>query len=241
MRDFGIPPEKYEQLSAKEAIAFQQELRSHIDTSELLSPIKTIGGADISFNKFSEIVYAGIIVLSYPDMTEVCRASVIDRTSFPYISGLLAFREVPALLKVWEKLPVKPDVLMLDGQGIAHERRMGIATHFGLIADTPTLGSAKSRLTGSFDAPEDQPFAESALLARNGEQIGTVLCTKKKCKPVFVSPGHKISLAQSVEIVRNCIGKYRIPTPTRLAHNLVNAVRIENSAKENPQGNLFSA
>ncbi|MBE7175976.1 MAG: endonuclease V [Mucilaginibacter polytrichastri] len=239
MRDFGIPPEKYDQLSASEAVAFQKELRQHIDISKRVSPVKTIGGADISFNKYSEIVYAGIIVLNYPDMTEVCRASVTDRALFPYISGLLAFREVPALLKVWEKLPVKPDVLMLDGQGIAHERRLGIATHFGLLTDWPTLGCAKSRLSGLYEAPGDAPFAESPLLARNGEQIGVALRTKLRCNPVFVSPGHRISIQQSVDIVKNCVGKYRIPTPTRLAHHFVNEVRVAGSAAENPQGSLF--
>lgn len=239
MNDFGISPDDYVKLSAKEAIAFQQQLRQHINIGPLLSPVKTIGGADISFNKYSEVVYAGIIVLNYPDMTEVCRATVIDRTTFPYISGLLAFREVPALSKAYEQLPVKPDVLMLDGQGIAHERRTGIATHFGLLMDIPTLGCAKSRLSGNYDIPGDEPFSETQLLAKNGEQIGVALRTKRNCKPVFVSPGHKISIQQSVDIVKNCIGKYRIPTPTRFAHNLVNEVRIANMERGNEQQSLF--
>lgn len=239
MNDFGIHPNDYVKLTAKEAITFQHELRKHINTEPLLSPIKTIGGADISLNKYSEVVYAGIIILHYPEMTEVCRATVIDKTTFPYISGLLAFREVPALLKAYENLPVKPDVLMLDGQGIAHERRTGIATHFGLLMDIPTLGSAKSRLSGNYDIPGDEPFSETPLVARDGQQIGVALRTKRNCKPVFVSPGHKISVEQSVEIVKNCIGKYRIPTPTRFAHNLVNEVRLANMERENGQQSLF--
>ncbi|ULT46462.1 endonuclease V [Niabella defluvii] len=133
---------------------------------------------------------------------------------------------MPALLKAWNKLAQKPDIMVLDGQGIAHERRLGIATHFGLLTDTPSIGCAKTRLTGTYTEPEDRIFAQSPLFHKN-EHIGTVLRTKLKCKPIFVSPGHKVSIDQSVDIIKNCTRKYRIPEPTRLAHLLVNETRIQ--------------
>ncbi len=231
-----IDPDQYDQLTPAEAVALQKELSAHINITALDTPIRLIGGADISFNRFEETVYAGIIVLKYPEMLQVDRVSIAATTRFPYISGLLAFRELPALLKAWNQLTRKPDVMVLDGQGIAHGRRLGIATHFGLITDTPSIGCAKTRLTGTYIEPADSPFAESPLLHRQ-ERIGTVLRTKLKCKPVFVSPGHKLNMAQSVAIVKNCTRKHRIPEPTRLAHLLVNEARIQH--QENNNSPLF--
>ena len=231
-----INPDQYDQLTASEAVALQKELRAKVNITALHTPIHFIGGADISFNKFEETVYAGIIILKYPQMIPVDQVSIVATTKFPYISGLLAFREIPALLKAWNKLSQKPDLMVLDGQGIAHERRLGIATHFGLITGIPSIGCAKTRLTGAYTGPADIPFAESPLFHKN-ERIGTVLRTKIKCKPVFVSPGHKVSLEQSVAIIKNCTGKYRIPEPTRLAHLLVNETRIQH--KQNTIPPLF--
>ncbi|WP_304067254.1 deoxyribonuclease V [Pedobacter glucosidilyticus] len=220
-----IEPEKYQDLSPKEAIAYQKELRALINLEELKKPIRYIAGADISFNKYEETVYAGIVVLTYPDLIVVEEATAISSTTFPYVSGLLAFREIPALLEAFKKLKQWPDVMVLDGQGIAHERRLGIATHFGLLTDVPSIGSAKSRLHGLYEEPGDKPFSQSPLLSKQ-EIVGFALRSKTKCKPIFVSPGHKVSLAQSVEIMKNCITKYRIPEPTRLAHLLVNSIRL---------------
>lgn len=228
-----IEPDLYDQLTATEAVAMQKHLRTQINISPLTAPIHLIGGADISFNKFEETVYAGIILLKYPEMIPVDQVSVVATTRFPYISGLLAFREIPALLKAWNKLAQKPDIMVLDGQGIAHERRLGIATHFGLITDIPSIGCAKTRLTGTYTEPADSPFAESPLLHKQ-ERIATVLRTKAKCKPVFVSPGHKVSMEQSVAIIKNSTRKYRIPEPTRLAHLLVNEIRIQHKENNNP-------
>lgn len=231
-------PSNYEQLTPAQAIACQQELRKQIRIEPLEQPISTIAGADISFNKYSEIVYAGMVVFSYPELQLIGNATAISRTSFPYIPGLLAFREVPALLEAWEKLTVKPDLLVLDGQGIAHERRLGIATHFGLITNAPTIGSAKSRLTGRYEEPANIPFAQSPMYDK-GELIGMAIRSKKNCKPVYVSPGHRVSMEQSVEIIKNCIRGYRIPEPTRQAHLLVNKIRIADSGNNSIQYNLF--
>lgn len=233
-----MQPADYEKLTPAQAIAYQHELRKQIQIEHLYKPIHTIAGADISFNKYSEIVYAGIVVFSYPDLKIIGNATAISRTTFPYISGLLAFREVPALLEAWEKLSVKPDVMVLDGQGIAHERRLGIATHFGLITDVPSIGSAKSRLYGKYDEPANVPFGESPIYDK-GEQIGVAIRSKKNCNPIYVSPGHKISMTQSVEVIKNCLRGYRIPEPTRQAHLLVNKIRIENGENNSTQYNLF--
>ncbi|NCD71764.1 deoxyribonuclease V [Mucilaginibacter agri] len=232
-----MQPADYEHLTPSQAIAYQSELRQQIHIESLDNPINVIGGADISFNKYSETVYAGIILLKCPEMTVVGHSSVISRTSFPYISGLLAFREVPALLEAWDKLDIKPDLLVLDGQGIAHERRLGIATHFGLVTDVPTIGSAKSRLYGRHQEPANEVFAESPMYDR-GEIVGIALRSKKNCNPIYISPGHRVSMDQSVQIIKNCIRGYRIPEPTRQAHILVNRVRVEDSGTDK-QFSLF--
>ncbi len=231
-----IPPSNYDQLTPAEAIALQHEMRKCINLTSLNKEIKLIGGADISFNKYEEQVYAGITVLNYPSMNIVSKVTVKAIAKFPYISGLLAFREVPALLKAWEQLPLKPDVMILDGQGIAHERRLGIATHFGLLTDVPSIGCAKSKLTGSYKDPPNKRFANSPLIHQS-EQVGVALRTKINCKPVYISPGHKVSLEQSLEIIKNCTLKHRIPEPTRLAHLLVNDVRVKD--KDGGQRSLF--
>lgn len=217
-------PIQYDHLTPAEAIALQQELRTKIHLKPLEKPVTTIAGADISFNKYSTTVYAGIVVMSFPELQILDKAAVTGITEFPYIPGLLAFREVPALSKAWEKLSIKPDVLVLDGHGIAHPRRMGIAAHFGVVMQTPTLGCAKSRLTGRFEEPANEPPAYTDLIHQH-EIVGKVLRTKKNCKPVFISPGNLITMEESMELILQCIRKYRIPEPTRLAHNYVNEVR----------------
>jgi deoxyribonuclease V len=220
----------YNQLTPAQAITLQRELKERVRLQPLLKQVHTIGGTDISFNKNSTTVYAGIVVLSFPDLQVIHSATTITSVTFPYVPGLLAFREVPALLEVWSKLEVMPDVLVLDGHGIAHPRRMGIASHFGVIADVPTIGCGKSRLTGKYQEPAAVRFSTSDLVDKN-EVIGTVLRTKLKCNPVFVSPGHNITMAESVEIIKQCTGKYRIPEPTRQAHLLVNQVRVRENEK----------
>ena len=214
----------YSKLSPSEAVALQDELRLQIRLQPYEGPLQTIGGADISFNKFSDTVYAGIVVLAYPTMEVLERHWLRTSATFPYIPGLLAFRELPALLEVWDGLRQKPDILVLDGHGIAHPRRMGIAAHFGVVAGHPAIGCGKTRLTGSFEPPGPEPGSLSRLMLR-GAHIGDVLRTKARCNPVFVSPGHLVSQEQSTAIIQNCVGRYRIPEPTRQAHQLVNEAR----------------
>ena len=220
----------YNDLTPEAAIALQQQLKTQVELKPLPKEVTTIGGADISFNKFSDVVYAGIVVLSYPALEVLHRKAVIAKVTFPYIPGLLAFREIPALAEAWNGLAIKPDVLVLDGHGIAHPRRMGIATHFGVVAQTPTIGCAKSILTGRYSDLGDNAFDTAPLISKK-EIIGMVLRTRPKVKPVFVSPGNLITMQESLEIIKNCVVKYRIPMPTRLAHNYVNEVRVKGAVE----------
>ena len=150
---------------------------------------------------------------------------VEDETRFPYGPGYGAFREVPALHKVWEQIPNKPDILVVDGHGIAHPRRMGIAAHFGAVANHATIGCAKNLLFGKYAEPAIYKGAASPIMD-NTEQIGWAYRSKAKTNPVYIAPGHLISMQQSLDILKHCTGKYRIPEPTRLAHELVNRFRI---------------
>ena len=212
-------------LTPSQAIEVQQRLRSLVRITPLSGEIRTVAGADISFNKFSEVVYSGIVVLSLPDLQIVEEAGVSSRARFPYIPGLLSFRETPSLLEAWEKLKTKPDLLMLDGQGIAHPRRFGIACHIGVLLDLPTVGCAKSILVGKHGELEMKAGSQSPLIDR-GEQVGVALRTKNRVAPIYVSSGHLIDLASAVDLVLRTTAKYRQPEPTRQAHLLVNRMRM---------------
>lgn len=211
-------------VSATDAVAIQQQLRSQLRHLPLNHPAETIAGCDISFNKFEETVYAGIVVLRLDTLETIEEVAVISSATFPYIPGLLTFREGPALLDAWQKLSVEPDVVMFDGHGTAHPRRMGIAAHMGLWLNRPTFGCGKSVLVGAFEEPAAERGNWSPMRHR-GEVIGAALRTKKKVNPVFVSPGHLIDLKTALDLTLRTDGGYRIPEPTRRAHSLVNALR----------------
>lgn len=213
----------YDTLSFEDATALQIELAKQLKFQPL-NKVKTIAGADISFNKNSTIMYAGIVVLSYPDLVLKAFALETFETSFPYKPGFLGFKEVPALLKVWNLIPEKPDVLVLDGNGILHPRRMGVASHFGILANQPTIGCAKRILYGENHISENLKYSTSEITS-HGETLGYALRTKVNCAPVFISAGHLITHDQSLSIMKSCIGNYRIPEPTRLTHDLVNDFR----------------
>ncbi|MGE0131061.1 MAG: deoxyribonuclease V [Blastocatellales bacterium] len=212
-------------LTPGEAVEVQKQLRNLVRIEPLARKVHTIAGADISFNKFSEIVYAGIVVLSLPDLRIIESAGVRSATKFPYVPGLLSFRETPSVLEAWEKLKTKPDVLMLDGQGIAHPRRFGIACHTGVLLDWPAIGCAKSILVGRHGELGLEAGSQAPLVDR-GEQVGVALRTKSKVSPVYVSPGHLIDMDSAVDLVLRSTGKYRQPEPTRQAHLLVNQLRV---------------
>ena len=211
----GKPPE------VARALDFQKRLRRRIIGERSFGELKTVAGADISILKSENKLICGIIVFSYPDMTEIERAYSEVEENFPYIPGLLAFREGPAIIETYGKLSVKPDVLILDGQGTAHPRGVGIACHVGVLLDVPAMGIAKSRLYGSFEEPGTEKGSWTPLTSREGECIGAVLRTKDRTKPVFVSPGHRIDLESALEIALACSSGLRIPEPTRLADKYV--------------------
>lgn len=211
-------------MTPRDAIDLQKQLRDRVKLAPLDRTIETIAGADISFNKFETTVYAGVVVLRIDTLEVIEEAGVVTEAHFPYIPGLLSFRETPALLEAWARLKIEPDVLMLDGQGLAHPRRFGIACHVGLLIERPTLGCAKSVLVGKYDEPASERGAWSPMIDK-GETIGAAVRTKKNVKPIYVSPGHLITLEDSINLTLACNGGYRQPEPTRRAHLLVNALR----------------
>lgn len=215
---------QYDDLNLAEAKAIQADLRSKINLDPIETSLHTIGGADISLNRFSEIIFAGIVILRYSDLQPIAYSLVEGTTTFPYVPGFLAFREVPALVQALEQIPQKPDVIMFDGHGIAHPRGMGIASHFGALTETRTMGCAKNILYGKWQEPDLQKGAFSPIASKN-EVIGYALRSKFKTTPVFISPGNKMSLGDSLQIGIHCAGSYRLPEPTRKAHEFVNLFR----------------
>ena len=223
-------------MTPREAVELQKTLRESVRVTPLTREIKTIAGADISFNKFSTTVYAGIVVLRLPSLELVEEVGVVSTTEFPYVPGLLSFRESPSVLEAWSKLKTEPDAMMFDGQGIAHPRRVGIASHVGLMIERPTLGCAKSVLVGRYEEPGPERGEWSELVDK-GEVVGAAVRTKTNVQPIFVSPGHLIDLAGAIKWALACGGGYRQPEPTRRAHNLVNALR--RGEGKPPENSLF--
>lgn len=212
------------QLQTREAIAQQNRLRGDVILTAPTRPIETIAGCDISFQKYATEIYAGIVVLRLPTLEIVEKVGVTTEARFPYVPGLLSFREAPALLEAWEKLRTEPDAVMLDGQGIAHPRRLGIAAHFGLWIQRPAFGCAKSVLVGKFDEPAPERGSWSPMIDK-GEVVGAALRTKNRVSPVYISAGHLIDLETSIQLALACNGGYRVPEPTRQAHIYVNQLR----------------
>ena len=211
-------------LTPREAVELQKSLRERVRLQPLDREVKLIAGADISFDKFSETVYAGVVVLRLPSLEIVEEAGVVATAKFPYVPGLLSFREAPSVLEAWAKLKTEPDAVMFDGQGVAHPRRIGIASHMGLILNRPTFGCAKSVLVGRFVEPSPERGASSLLIDKD-ETIGAALRTKTRTQPIYVSAGHLIDLEGAIDLTLRADGGYRQPEPTRRAHLLVNALR----------------
>lgn len=205
------------EVSPREAIAIQRDLAARVQSRPLTQSIETIAGIDVSIR--GDLAQTAIVVVRLPDLKVVDQAIWRDRVPFPYISGLLSFREMPVILPAMEKLNVRPDVLMTDSQGYAHPRRFGLACHLGVVLDWPALGVAKTRLIGRHEELGLEKGSE-ATLHHKGEIIGTVLRTRTNVKPVYVSIGHHITLDEAVDLTLACAPRYKIPEPTRLAHIL---------------------
>lgn len=211
-------------LAPQEARALQTALAKRLELSDRLAPVEHIAGVDIGFEDGGEITRAAVVVLKWdpssaPDLSVVEQVIHREPTRMPYIPGLLSFREIPAALGAFEKLSVMPELVMVDGQGIAHPRRLGVAAHLGLWLDLPTIGIAKSRLYGKHAEVGEQRGDVTPLYA-GSETIGVVLRSRAKVKPVYVSPGHRITLETSLEWVMRCLGRTKLPEPTRLADRL---------------------
>ena len=214
------------EISPAEAIAIQQQLRGEVEREDRLGPVVHVAGVDVGFEAGGTITRAAVAVLGFPALELVDHAIFRAPTRFPYVPGLLSFREVPAVIGALEKLTVIPDLLLCDGQGIAHPRRFGIASHLGLLCDIPSIGVAKTRLIGQHAEPPGQRGASVPLLD-HGETIGAVLRTRVGVKPLYISTGHRISLATALDYVMACVTRYRLPETTRWAHRLASGPAVE--------------
>lgn len=214
----------------KAAIELQKMMVPDVEVGNRINKLETICAFDISYDKSSNMNFAAGVMMSFPRLEFIEASSIIRKAEFPYVPGLLAFREGPAILSAYEKFPQKPDILLFDGHGLAHPRGMGIATMMGVLLDSPSIGCAKTKLIGDYAQPDDNKGSHTSLTYK-GFEVGCVLRTRKSVKPVFVSVGHRVAHSSAREIVLRCCPKYRIPEPIRAAHNLANLIREEyNSA-----------
>jgi deoxyribonuclease V len=208
--DIPISQAREIQLALKEKVICQDRLKK---------PLTAVAGVDVGFENSGKITRAAVAILEFPSLELSEYVIARRKTSFPYVPGYLSFREVPAVLDALEKLTRLPDVLLCDGQGFAHPRRFGLACHLGVLTDIPTIGVAKTRLIGTHATiPEEK--GGYALLMDQDEQIGAVLRTRQGVKPVYVSIGHKVSLASAIKVVMQCVTKYRLPETTRWADRI---------------------
>ncbi len=220
-------------LSYSRAREVQADLACKVQFTPLKKSPKLIAGIDCAFSKDGERIIAAVVVLRLPQFELVETVSASRKVNFPYIPGLLSFREAPVCIAAVEKLQKQPDLFIIDGQGIAHPRRFGLAAHLGLFQDQPTIGCAKSRLTGTYEEPPLEKGAYSLLKDKKGKQntqseiIGAVVRTRTNVKPVFVSVGHKCLLEDAVRVVLDCAVRYRLPEPTRLAHQAVSKLKLK--------------
>lgn len=202
-------------LSPKEASGVQSGLAAQVERRPRLGRVYQVAGIDVSIR--NDVARAAVVVLDFERLTPVSYALATRPVTFPYVPGLLAFREGPVVLDALEQLDARPDLLIFDGHGLAHPRRLGIASHIGLLVDMPAIGCAKSRLCGRHDEPGQEP-GTYVFLVDGGEVIGAVLRTRRNVRPVYVSIGHRVDLATSIEHVLACCRGYRLPETTRWAH-----------------------
>jgi deoxyribonuclease V len=207
-----------------EAVKLQEELRQRVRLVPLPGPPRLVAGADAITDGADRRIFGAVAVYSYPDLLLLEEASAVGECPFPYRTGLLSFREVPVLAAAFARLKSRPEVLLVDGQGIAHPRGLGLASHLGLVLEVATIGVAKSRLVG--EGPEPETAAGGAAPLRyQGKMVGFILRTQKDKKPLYLSPGHLITLEESREIALGCVTKYRIPQPLRRADQLTRQLR----------------
>ena len=207
-------------LSEEAAIALQGRLARAVEREDRLGAVRTVAGVDVAYDSHSDALVAAVVVLDAQTMQVCARAEAVDSARFPYIPGLFSFRELPSIAKALAALDVTPDLIICDGQGIAHPRRFGLACHLGLMFDVPTIGCGKTRLLGTAEAVELRRGQASALVDQ-GEVIGAQLVTQDQTKPVYVSTGHRVSIQTACEWVLKCATQYRLPETTRQADQYV--------------------
>ncbi len=217
-------------VSPREAVQIQKTLREKLRVGGDQPPgkFRYVAGADISYSRGDDRFFAAVVVLEWPSMRIVEEATHAETVAFPYVPGLLSFREGPPLLKAFEKLTRRPDVVLFDGQGIAHPRGLGLASHMGLILNVASVGCAKTRLVGEHGEVGERA-GDYTKLVFEGRTVGAVVRTKERIRPIYVSPGHRVGLGPSIRIALSCCRGFRIPEPIRQAHLLVNRMRRLNS------------
>lgn len=206
-------------VAPAEAREIQERLRRMVETTDRLDAIETVAGVDVGFDRRKGLTRAAVAVLSFPGLELLEQTVVTEPTRFPYVPGLLSFREAPAILAALDRLERLPDVLLCDGQGVAHPRRLGIACHLGVLTDLPSIGVAKKRLVGSHEEPGNSR-GDWVPLTHKGEIIGAVLRSRSGVKPIYVSSGHRVSLDTAVDLVMRCTTRFRLPETTRRADKL---------------------
>jgi deoxyribonuclease V len=232
--------------TSREAVALQELMRKQVIIKPFHGPVRIVAGADVAFSKADDLVFAAVVVMSWPrlspqgssdavtaprsDFTVIETYFAAQKLDFPYVPGLLTFREGPAVLEAFSRVQARPDVVFFDGQGIAHPRRLGLASHLGLFLGLPSIGCAKSRLVGECGEPARERGGTTPLTDR-GEVIGAVVRTRTGVRPLYVSPGHLIDLDSSVRLTLEACTRYRLPEPARAAHNLVSRLKAEHLAR----------
>jgi deoxyribonuclease V len=211
-------------VTPKEAVQIQLRLRDRVEVTDRFSKICKVAGADIALDLERKIAIAGVIVYAFPEMKEIERVWAKRPLTFPYVPGLLSFREIPTLTAAFAKLKNTPDLIFVDGHGFAHPRRMGIASHLGLVLDCPTVGCAKSVLCGEVDEPADEVGAASELTHKN-EVIGIALRTRVGTQPIYISIGHRVSLESALKFALAATDGFRVPRPTREADKFIAKVK----------------
>ena len=212
---WDIPPEQARHI--------QEQYRQYVIQVDSFESIKIIAGVDVGIVHKDNKVRAAAVLLTYPDLKQIEIRTAISNATFPYIPGLLSFREIPVLLLALEQLTYEPDIIIVDGQGIAHPRRFGLASHLGVLCNKPTIGVAKTRLIGNYQPVPDETGMWQPLIDQN-EMIGAVLRTRQGVKPIFVSVGHRISLHSAIQVITSCVKNYRLPEPTRIAHQYASKI-----------------
>ncbi|MVF12624.1 deoxyribonuclease V [Ketobacter sp. MCCC 1A13808] len=211
-------------LSPQDAIALQKQWADRVVLCDEFDEVRFVAGVDVGFEENNKVTRAAIAVLSFPSLQLVESALVKQPTRYPYIPGLLSFREMPAILAAYSTLRTIPDLLLCDGQGVAHPRRLGIASHLGVWLDKPAIGVGKSRLVGQYGPVPDVRGSWVALVDK-GEEVGAVLRSRQNVKPIFISPGHKISIDSAIKWTMACTTRFKLPETTRHAHHIASNLK----------------